>query len=36
MASPGSIELTFEKAQIRIIGQVDAATLRMVLECLRR
>lgn len=36
MTSPGSIELTFGKAQIRIIGQVDAATLRMVLECLRR
>lgn len=36
MTSPGSIELTFGKAQIRITGQVDAATVRMVLECLRR
>jgi transposase len=36
MTSPGSIELTFGKAQIRIVGQVDAGTLRMVLECLRR
>ena len=36
MTSPGSIELTFGKAQIRIIGQVEAASLRMVLECLRR
>lgn len=34
-ASPGSIELTLAKARLRIIGQVDAAVVRLVLELLR-
>jgi len=33
-ATPGSIEITFQKAQVRIAGAVDAAALRAVLECL--
>ena len=32
---PGSIELTLPKMQVRISGQVDAAVVRVVLECLR-
>jgi transposase len=32
----GSIELTVGKAQVRIAGTVDAAALRVVLECLLR
>jgi transposase len=32
---PGSIELTLPKMQVRITGQVDAAVVRVVLECLR-
>jgi transposase len=35
MSSPGVIELTLPKMQVRITGQVDAAVLRLVLECLR-
>jgi transposase len=35
LASPGSIELTLPKMQVRISGQVDVAVLRLVLECLR-
>jgi len=31
----GSIELTLARAQVRITGQVDAAVLHVVLECLR-
>jgi hypothetical protein len=33
-ASPGSIEVTLAKAEVRIAGVVDAAALRVVLECL--
>ena len=33
--SPGVIELTMAKAQIRITGQVEAGVLRVLLECLR-
>ncbi len=33
-ATPGSMEITFQKAQVRIVGAVDAAALRAVLECL--
>jgi transposase len=36
VSSPGSIELTLPKMQVRITGQVDAAVVRVVLECLRR
>jgi transposase len=32
--SPGSIELTLARGQVRIAGMVDAATLRTVLRCL--
>jgi len=32
--SSGSIELTLSKAQVRIAGTVDAAALRVILECL--
>lgn len=32
----GSMELTVGKAQVRIAGAVDAAALRVVLECLLR
>jgi transposase len=35
VTSAGSIELTLPKIQVRICGQVDAAVLRLVLECLR-
>jgi transposase len=35
LTSAGSIELTLPKMQVRITGQVDAAVLRLVLECLR-
>jgi transposase len=35
VASPGVIELTLAKAQIRITGQVEASMLRVLLECLR-
>ena len=35
VASPGVIELTLAKAQIRITGQVEAGVLRVLLECLR-
>lgn len=34
-ASPGVIELTLAKAQIRLTGQVEASVLRVLLECLR-
>jgi transposase len=34
-AAQGSIELTLARAQVRITGQVDAAVLHVVLECLR-
>ena len=33
-SSPGSIELTLARGQVRIAGQVDAGTLRTVLRCL--
>jgi len=32
--STGAIELTLARAQVRIVGHVDAASLRVVLECL--
>jgi transposase len=32
----GVIDLTLEKAQVRITGTVDAGVLRVLLECLRR
>ena len=34
-ASPGVIELTLAKAQMRITGKVEAGLLRVLLECLR-
>ena len=34
-ASPGVIEVTLAKAQVRITGQVEAGVLRVLLECLR-
>ena len=34
-ASPGVIELTLAKAQIRITGKVEPSVLRVLLECLR-
>lgn len=34
IASPGSIELSLAKAQVRIAGHVDADALRVVLKCL--
>jgi hypothetical protein len=33
-SSPGMIELTFPRGQVRIAGQVDAGTLGTVLRCL--
>ena len=35
VASPGAIELTLAKAQVRITGKVEASVLQVVLECLR-
>ena len=35
VASPGVIELTLAKAQMRITGKVEAGVLRVLLECLR-
>lgn len=35
VGSPGVIELTLAKAQIRITGKVEAGVLRVLLECLR-
>ena len=35
VASPGVIELTLAKAQLRITGQVEAGVLHVLLECLR-
>jgi transposase len=35
VVAQGSIELTLSSAQVRIMGQVDAAVLHVVLECLR-
>ena len=33
-AAQGSIELTLARGQVRIVGPVDAGTLRTVLRCL--
>lgn len=35
VVSPGVIELTLAKAQIRITGKVEPSVLRVLLECLR-
>lgn len=35
VATPGVIELTLAKTQIRITGPVEAGVLRVLLECLR-
>ena len=35
VVSPGVIELTLAKAQVRITGGVEAGVLRVLLECLR-
>ena len=35
MTSPGLIELTLAKGQIRITGKVETAVLRVLVECLR-
>lgn len=35
VVSPGVIELTLAKAQIRITGKVEPSALRVLLECLR-
>ena len=35
-ASPGMIEVTLAKAQLRIMGNVEASVLRVLLGCLRR
>ena len=35
VASPGVIELTLAKAQIRITGKVEPSVLRVLLECLQ-